>query len=91
LVVNEALSFGCPVVVSNICGCVPELVLDGVTGYAFPVGDVRALGSAMISAVRMSNDRFSVAKKCLDLIAQYTPEHAAAKILSGCVSILEKR
>jgi len=90
LVVNEALSFGCPVVVSNICGCVPELVLDGVTGYAFPVGDVRALGSAMISAVRMSNDRFSVAKKCLDLIAQYTPEHAAAEILSGCVSILEK-
>ncbi len=90
LVVNESLSYGCPVVVSNICGCTPELVLDGVTGYSFPVGDVQALGTAMISAVRMSKDRFSVAKKCLDLIAQYTPEHAAAEILSGCVSILEK-
>ena len=90
LVVNESLSYGCPVVVSNICGCTPELVLDGVTGYSFPVGDIQALGTAMISAVRMSKDRFSVAKKCLDLIAQYTPEHAAAEILSGCVSILEK-
>ncbi len=89
LVVNEALSYGCPVVVSNICGCTPELVLDGATGYSFPAGDIRALGVAMISAVRMSKDRFSVAKKCLDLIAQYTPEHAAAEILSGCVSILE--
>lgn len=27
LVVNEALSYGCPVVVSDICGCTPELVL----------------------------------------------------------------
>jgi glycosyltransferase involved in cell wall biosynthesis len=90
LVVNESLSYGCPVVVSNICGCTPELVLDGVTGYSFPAGDVQALGTAMISAVRMSKDRFSVAKKCLDLIAQYTSEHAAAEILSGCVSILEK-
>jgi glycosyltransferase involved in cell wall biosynthesis len=33
LVVNESLSYGCPVVVSNCCGCVPDLVLDGVTGF----------------------------------------------------------
>ena len=89
LVVNEALSYGCPVVVSNICGCTPELVLDGVTGYSFPVGDVRALGAAMIAVERMSADRFSVAKKCLDLIGQYTPERAASEILGGCVNILE--
>jgi glycosyltransferase involved in cell wall biosynthesis len=91
LVVNEALSYGCPVVVSNICGCVPELVRDGVTGYSFPSGDVGALAAAMISVVRMSADRCSVAKKCLDLIAQYTPERAADSILRGCVSILEAR
>ena len=91
LVVNEALSYGCPVVVSNICGCTPELVLDGVTGYSFAAGDVRALGAAMIAVVRMSMDRFSVAKRCLDLIGQYTPERAASEILGGCVSILEAR
>ena len=88
LVVNEALSYGCPVVVSDICGCVPELVLDGVTGYAFRAGDIPALGAAMIAAARMSMDRLSAAKRCLDLIAQYTPERAAAEILRGCVRIL---
>src|ERR1700731_3917878 len=43
LVVNEALSHGCPVVVSENCGCVPELVIDGVTGYAFAAGNVANL------------------------------------------------
>jgi glycosyltransferase involved in cell wall biosynthesis len=91
LVVNEALSYGCPVVVSDICGCVPELVLDGVTGYSFPTGDVPALCAAMIAAARMSVDRLAAAKRCLDLIAQYTPERAATEILRGCVRILEAR
>jgi glycosyltransferase involved in cell wall biosynthesis len=89
LVVNEALSYGCPVVVSSICGCVPELVLDGLTGYSFPVGNSRALCEAMIAASRMSIDRLSAAKNCLDLIAQYTPERAASEILNGCITILE--
>jgi glycosyltransferase involved in cell wall biosynthesis len=88
LVVNEALSYGCPVVASNVCGCTPELVLDGVTGYTFPAGDVRALGGAMIAVMGMSVDRFAVAKKCLDLIGQYTPERAASEVLDGCASIL---
>jgi glycosyltransferase involved in cell wall biosynthesis len=88
LVVNEALSFGCPVVVSDICGCVPELVIDGVTGYSFPAGDVGALAQAMSKAQLLSKDRAAVALRCLDVIAKFTPEHAAAQILRGCVSML---
>lgn len=88
LVVNEALSFGCPVVVSDICGCVPELVIDGVTGYSFPAGDVGALAQAMLKAQLFTKDRAAVALKCLDVIAKFTPENAAAQILRGCVSIL---
>lgn len=88
LVVNEALSYGCPVVVSNICGCVPELVLDGVTGYSFPAGDVRALSTAMTSVARLSKERLSVAEQCLRLTERYTPERAASEILSGCLCVL---
>jgi glycosyltransferase involved in cell wall biosynthesis len=91
LVVNEALSYGCPVVVSDICGCVPELVRDGVTGYSFPAGDVHALRTAMISAARLSADRLSVAGECLRLIGQYTPGRAASEILGGCVRIQKTR
>ncbi|MGB6307483.1 MAG: glycosyltransferase [Steroidobacteraceae bacterium] len=87
LVVNEALSFGCPVVVSNICGCVPELVRDGVTGYSYPFGDIQALRAALMGAVELSKNRPMVAAQCLDLIGQYTPERAASEILDGCVCI----
>ena len=89
LVVNEALSYGCPVVVSDICGCVPELVLEGVTGYTYPSGDVRALSAAMISAAELSRDRAAVATRCLDVIGQYTADRAALEILSGFVHILK--
>ena len=88
LVVNEALSFGCPVVVSDVCGCVPELVHGGVTGYSFPAGDVDGLTQAMMSAVLLSKERGAVALRCLDVIAKFTPQRAAEKILRGCVSIL---
>jgi len=85
LVVNESLSYGCPVVVSDVCGCVPELVREGETGYSFPAGDVSALCAAMIAAAELSKDRMSVAYRCMELIEQYTPERAALEILRGCV------
>jgi glycosyltransferase involved in cell wall biosynthesis len=89
LVVNEALSYGCPVVVSNVCGCVPELVREGLTGYTFPSGDISALREAMDAAAALSKDRVSVAARCLELIEQYTPEQAAVEILGGCVNIVK--
>ena len=89
LVVNEALSYGCPVVVSHVCGCVPELVSEGVTGFSYPAGDVPALGAAMIAVWRLSKDRLSVAKQCLQRIEQFTPDRAASEILSGCVCLLK--
>jgi glycosyltransferase involved in cell wall biosynthesis len=88
LVVNEALSYGCPVVASDVCGCVPDLVIDGVTGYSFEAGDVEALSQAMLSAVKMTEDRVEVAKKCLAVISEYTPKRAALQILDGCARII---
>jgi glycosyltransferase involved in cell wall biosynthesis len=88
LVVNESLSYGCPVVVSNVCGCVPELVLDGVTGYSYPVRDVSALAQAMLNASRLSTDRLAVARKCLDVIKDFSPDNAASQILDGCIRIM---
>jgi glycosyltransferase involved in cell wall biosynthesis len=88
LVVNEALSYGCPVVVSDRCGCTPELVLSGVTGYVFPAGDVDALCESMRQAIALSNNRYNTARQCLEVISQYAPDRAAFEILKGCEQIL---
>ena len=87
LVVNEALSYGCPVVVSDACGCVPDLVLNGRTGYSFDMGDVRQLTESMLQIAEWSDDRVDVAKRCLDVISDYTPERAASQILDGCLRL----
>jgi glycosyltransferase involved in cell wall biosynthesis len=88
LVVNEALSYGCPVVVSDKCGCIPELVLNGVTGYTFPAGDVGALCESMLQVIALNKHRLNTAKRCLEVISQYTPARAAFEILKGCDQIL---
>jgi glycosyltransferase involved in cell wall biosynthesis len=88
LVVNEALSYGCPVVVSDKCGCTPELVLNGVTGYMFAAGNVGALCESMLQVIALSKHRLNTAKRCLEVISQYTPSRAAFEILKGCDQIL---
>jgi glycosyltransferase involved in cell wall biosynthesis len=88
LVINEALSYGCPVVVSSACGCVPDLALEGVTGYSFEAGDVDALARAMLSITKFSNERMAVARRCLEVISNFTPQRAATQILDGCARMM---
>jgi glycosyltransferase involved in cell wall biosynthesis len=40
LVVNEAMCFGLPVVISDVVGCGPDLVREGENGFRVPCGDV---------------------------------------------------
>lgn len=84
LVVNEALAYGCPVVVSHRCGCVPELVINGVTGYVFTASDANDLAKKMIQVVTEFADPVEAANRCLSVISTYTPEAAARQILDGC-------
>jgi glycosyltransferase involved in cell wall biosynthesis len=89
LVVNESLSYGCPIVASDRCGCVPELVIEGVTGYSFEPGNVPALAAAMLAVSKLSRDRVSTARKCIEVVSAFTPERAASRMLEGCKQILE--
>ena len=54
LVVNEAMASGLPVIVSNRCGCVPELVREGVNGFTFDPDDTGQLSELMLSLSKES-------------------------------------
>jgi len=47
LVVNEAMNFDLPVIVSDMVGCAKDLVKDDVNGYTYPVGDTKILVSKL--------------------------------------------
>ncbi len=47
LAVNEAMACGRPAIVSNACGCEKDLILNSITGYTFPSGDMNELINCM--------------------------------------------
>lgn len=84
LVVNEAMAAGLPVLVSHRCGCVPELVQNGVNGYICDPLDIEDL--ARLLGV-MSSDAVDVGKMgeaSRQIVAQYTPE-TWAQTLADCI------
>jgi len=50
----EAMAHGCVPVVSDLASGIPDLVIDGVTGFRVPVGDVERFASYI---ERLYNDR----------------------------------
>jgi len=80
LVINEVMNFAKPVVVSDTCGCISDLVESGSNGYTFPKGDITAL-AGRISAV-LDNDAFAVqaGKRSREIISGYSVEKIAANI-----------
>jgi glycosyltransferase involved in cell wall biosynthesis len=91
LVVNEAMSYGCPVIVSDRCGCCPELLINGETGYTFRTDDIGDLAEKM-SRFRVGQQKTeALAKNCIEKMKDFTPDNAANKILGGCTKIWNTR
>ncbi len=75
LVVNEAMACGLPVVVSERCGCAPDLVVNGETGYAFDPLDVDALKGLLGKVAGMSEEeRAAMGAAGRKRIAEWGPE-----------------
>lgn len=72
LVVNEAMCFGKPVIVSDIVGCGRDLVRDGENGYRFPVGDIQALAERIAELAADADKRERFGKKSLEIIQKYS-------------------
>lgn len=63
LVANEALACGRPIVVSDACGCAPDLVADRKAGRMFPVGNVTLLAEAIADIMNSPPESAAIAEK----------------------------
>ncbi len=84
LVVNEAMACGLPVVVSDRCGCAPDLVEPGFNGFLFdpykPDQLVEALTALM---VRSPDELAQMGAASARRIAAYSPAIVAREMLTG--------
>jgi 1,2-diacylglycerol 3-alpha-glucosyltransferase len=84
LVVNEAMAAGLPVLVSQRCGCVPELVKPEVNGYVCDPLDTEDLARLLGVMSSETVDAGKMGEASRQIVAQYTPE-TWAQTLADCI------
>ena len=86
LVVNEAMASGLPLLVSNRCGCAPDLLDKGGNGFSFDPDDGMAVSSQLERMARIPDEaRAAMGRRSREIIARYSPE-AFARGLIGAIS-----
>jgi glycosyltransferase involved in cell wall biosynthesis len=91
LVANEAMASGLPVLLSNRCGCLPELCHRGINGFDFDPYNIDEITSLMfrISGGEIDLEAFSESSR--RIISLYKPE-TWAQALHDCIkTTIEKK
>lgn len=73
----------CPVIASDVAGCVPDLIEDGQTGKIVPVHNADQLAQAMEQLAINEDARTLMATQSAQRIAGYSPEACAHGIANA--------
>jgi glycosyltransferase involved in cell wall biosynthesis len=84
LVVNEAMNFELPIVVSDRVGCAADLVEEGRNGIIFKSGDVQSLAKALQALVAAPETRRAYGQRSSEIIKNYSVEHIASQLVTAC-------
>lgn len=92
LVVNEAMASGLPVLVSNRCGCAPDLVCEGVNGFTFDPLNVEQLARLMLKLSSLNAQLSAYGAASQDIIQQFSPETFARSLhQAGSLGVWRER
>ncbi|WP_031527260.1 glycosyltransferase family 4 protein [Dyadobacter crusticola] len=81
LVVNEAMVCGMPVIVSNKCGCAPDLVGNAGNGFTFNPENQKELETAMLFFVRNPGKIAEMGAVSLEKIKPFSSEKVAEEMV----------
>jgi glycosyltransferase involved in cell wall biosynthesis len=83
LVVNEAMASGLPVLVSDRCGCAPDLVKDGINGFTFDPHNVKDMTACMLQIAGNNCDLAAMGQASRDIIHHWSPDTFAENMLKA--------
>lgn len=87
LVLNEAMTFGLPVVASRMVGGSLDLIEEGGNGYTYPVGDVAALTDALRRLAASSDMRRQFGRRSCDIVQRYSYDACVHGILAALADV----
>ena len=91
LVVNEAMNFGLPVIVSDKVGCGADLVRDSKNGFVVPHDSVERLAASIETLIADPAMRTRFGEESRRIVSQYSIEGAADGIVAACAAGQERR
>ena len=83
LVVNEAMACGLPAIVSDVAGCVADLVRDGENGYVVAARDPEALSRAIDQLLNAPELQRQMGHRSREIGSRFTPEAWAEGLVRG--------
>lgn len=83
LVVNEAMAAGLPVLVSNRCGCVEDLVVEGINGFSFDPENNQQLTDLMLKFSSGGVDAAQMGSAALEHIQKFSPDYFATGLIEA--------
>jgi glycosyltransferase involved in cell wall biosynthesis len=90
LVVNEALFTGIPVIVSDRCGCAPDLVTED-TGWVVGAEDTGKLAEVVVEVCKLPVERLrEMGRSAVKLAAEYCPDASAKRVLQNLEELLAR-
>ena len=87
LVVNEAMLFSLPVIVSNAVGCRNDLIIPDQTGYVFQSGDVESLVNAMQRLAKDPQKARIMGENARNRVGKYSTSASVRGILDAINSL----
>lgn len=87
LVVNEAMNFRLPIVVSDKVGCAADLVHPGDNGFVFKSGDSNELAMALDRLVNNRELREKYGEESARIVSTYTIENCATQISAAAHAV----
>lgn len=90
LVVNEAMCFHLPVIVSDSVGCSADLVKDGENGFIFKTGRIDELAACLDRIIEDPALQRSMGEKSFQIIKEWNYESDINSIFKGILSNTRK-
>jgi glycosyltransferase involved in cell wall biosynthesis len=82
-VLNEAMACGLPVIATDRCGSIGDIVRHGDNGYVFPAGDVQTLANQLDTLVEQPHLRERMAERSREIIATWDYERDVQGVLEA--------